>query len=57
MNCFIRNKHLKETVLAIGEGGIDRYFSDYSGPNGGGTWDKYEDCALAGIEYCLDNLI
>lgn len=39
------------------EGGTDRYCSDYSGPNDGGTWDKYEDCALVAIEYCLDNLI
>lgn len=39
------------------EGGIDRYCSDYSGPNDGGTWDKYEDCALAAIEYILNNLI
>lgn len=39
------------------EGGTDRYCSDYSGPNDGGTWDKYEDCAIASIEYCLDNLI
>ena len=39
------------------EGGTDRYCSDYSGPNDGGTWDKYEDCALAGIEYVIDNLI
>lgn len=39
------------------EGGTDRYCSDGSGPNDGGTWDKYEDCALAGIEYVLDNLI
>lgn len=39
------------------EGGTDRYCSDYSGPNDGGTWDKYEDCAIAGIEYVLDNLI
>ena len=39
------------------EGGTDRYCSDYSGPNDGGTWDKYEDCALAGIKYVLDNLI
>lgn len=39
------------------EGGTDRYCSDYSGPNDGGTWDKYEDCALAAIEYVLDNLI
>ena len=22
-----------------------------------GTWDKYEDCAFAGIEYCLNSLI
>lgn len=39
------------------EGGTDRYCSDYSGPNDGGTWDKYEDAAIAGIEYVLDNLI
>lgn len=39
------------------EGGTDRYCSDYSGPNDGGTWDKYEDCALVAIEYVLDNLI
>ena len=39
------------------EGGTDRYCSDYSGPNDGGTWDKYEDCALAAIEYIIDNLI
>lgn len=39
------------------KGGTDRYCSDYSGPNDGGTWDKYEDAAIAGIEYVLDNLI
>lgn len=39
------------------EGGTDRYCSGYSGPNDGGTWDKYEDCAIAGIEYVVDNLI
>lgn len=39
------------------EGGTDKYCSDYSGPNDGGTWDKYEDCAKAAIEYVLDNLI
>lgn len=39
------------------EGGTDRYCSDYSSPNDGGTWDKYEDCAIASIEYVLDNLI
>ena len=39
------------------KGGTDRYCSDYSGPNDGGTWDKYEDCAIASIEYVLDNLI
>ena len=39
------------------EGGTDRYCSDYSGPNDGGTWDNFEDCAIAGIEYVLDNLI
>ena len=37
------------------EGGTDRYCSDYSGPNAGGTWDKYEDCALNAIQYVLDN--
>lgn len=39
------------------KGGTDRYCSDYSGPNDGGTWDTYEEAALAGIEYVLDNLI
>lgn len=39
------------------EGGTDRYCSHYSGPNDGGTWDKYEDCALNAIQYVLDNLI
>ena len=39
------------------KGGTDRYCSDYSGPNDGGTWDKYEDCAKAAIEYVLYNLI
>ena len=38
-------------------GGTDRYCSDYSGPNDGGTWDTYEGCAMAAIEYVLDNLI
>ena len=39
------------------EGGTDRYCSYYSGPNDGGTWDKYEDCALNAIQYVLDNMI
>ena len=39
------------------KGGTDRYCSDYSGPNDGGTWDSYEEAALAGIGYVLDNLI
>ena len=39
------------------EGGTDRYCSDYSGPNDGGTWNNYEDCALNAIQYVLDNLI
>lgn len=39
------------------EGGTDRYCSGYSGPNDGGTWDKYEDCALNAIQYVLDNMI
>ena len=38
-------------------GGTDRYCSDYSGPNDGGTWNNYEDCALNAIQYVLDNLI
>ena len=39
------------------EGGTDRYCSDYSGPNDGGTWNNYEDCALNAIQYVIDNLI
>lgn len=39
------------------KGGTDRYCSDYSGPNDGGTWNSYEEAALAGIEYVLNNLI
>ena len=39
------------------EGGTDRYCSYYKGPNDGGCWDTYEEAALAGIEYVLDNLI
>lgn len=39
------------------EGGTDRYCSDYSGPNDGGTWNNYEDCALNAIQYVLDNFI
>ena len=39
------------------KGGTDRYYSDYSGPNDGDTWDSYEEAAIAGIEYVLDNLI
>ena len=38
-------------------GGTDIYCSDYSGPNDGGCWDTYEEAALAGIEYALDNLL
>lgn len=36
------------------KGGTDRYCSDYSGPNDGGTWDTYEEAAHAGIEYVLE---
>ena len=39
------------------EGGTYRYYSNYNGPNDGGTWDKYEDCALNAIEYVIDNMI
>lgn len=40
-------------------GGTDRHCSivKYEGPNDGGAWDEYEAAAIAGIEYCLDNLI
>lgn len=38
-------------------GGTDRYCSDYSGPNDGGTWDTYEDCAKAAIDYVINNMI
>lgn len=39
------------------EGGTDRYSSDYDGPNDGGAWDNFEECALAGIRFTIDNLI
>lgn len=41
------------------KGGTDRHCSiiKYEGPNDGGAWDEYEAAAIAGIEYCLDNLI
>jgi hypothetical protein len=39
------------------KGASDIHDSDYFGPNEGGAWDEYEDCAIAGIEYVLDNLI
>ena len=38
-------------------GGTDRCSSGLNGPNDGGTWDKWEDCALGAIEYVLNNLI
>lgn len=38
-------------------GGSDKYWSDYEGPNDSGCWDFYEQAAIAGIEYVLDNLI
>lgn len=40
-------------------GGTYRHCSaiEFEGLNDGGTWDKYEEAAIAGIEYCLDNLI
>lgn len=31
--------------------------SEVEGYNDGGGFEKYEEAALAGIEYCLDNLI
>ena len=39
------------------KGGTDRYCSNYDGSNDGGTWDSYEEAAIAGIEYTLDKLI
>ena len=41
------------------KGGTDRYYSHANddGPNDGGAWDSFEDCALYGINYTLDNLI
>lgn len=39
------------------KGGTDRYYSNYSGPNDGGTWDEFKDCAFAAIGYVLNNLI
>lgn len=41
------------------KGGTDRYYTHAKddGPNDGGAWDNYEDCAMYGIEYTLDNLI
>ena len=41
------------------DGGTDYYSSawEYAGPNDGGAWDSYEQAALAGIEYVLNNLI
>lgn len=36
-------------------GGSDRYWNDFRGPNDGGCWDTYEECALAGIEYVLNS--
>ena len=38
-------------------GGMDIKFSRYDGPNDGGTWNEWEDCATAAIEYVIDNLI
>lgn len=35
-------------------GGSDRYWSEYEGPNDGGCWDSYEECAIAAIERVLD---
>lgn len=34
-------------------GGSDRYWSDHEGPNDGGCWDLYEECAIAAIERIL----
>ena len=38
-------------------GGTDIKFSEFDDPNDGGAWDDYDDCALAAIDYVLDNLI
>lgn len=38
-------------------GGMDIKCSEYDGPNGGGAWDEWKDCATSAIEYVLDNLI
>ena len=38
-------------------GGSDIYHARNHGPNDGGAWDDYEDCAKASVEYILDNLI
>lgn len=41
------------------KGADERYYSIENDdvPNNCGSWDKYEDCVLYGIEYILDNLI
>lgn len=64
-----KNIHIEFVAAAYGynyivsdtpeKGGTDRHCSaiKYEGPNDGGAWDKYEEAAIAGIEYCLDNLI
>lgn len=38
-------------------GGSDIYHARNHGPNDGGAWDNYEDCAKASVEYIIDNLI
>jgi hypothetical protein len=38
-------------------GGSDIYHARNHGPNDGGAWDNYEDCAKASVEYILDNLV
>lgn len=64
-----KNIHIEFVAAAYGynyivsdtpeKGGTDRHCSaiKYEGPNDGGAWDEYEAAAIAGIEYCLDNLI
>ena len=59
--------HIEITAAAFGYsyiisktpalGGMDIHYSKYEGPNDGGAWNEWEDCATAAIEYVIDNLI
>ena len=59
--------HIEITAAAFGYsyiisktpefGGLDIKHSKYDGPNDGGAWNEWEDCATAAIEYVIDNLI